>query len=142
MNDQGCVIGIEHIKELVDFGIKNISKHNKDLIYNKKIKIILGDGRLGCKNEGPFDCIHVGGVAEEPPEYLLKLLKDGGRLVMPLYNKDKEFIYIIDKSKDKFNIQKGLGVCFSPLTSVEEQLNRFSKKSKNERKENIIQDEK
>ena len=49
MNDQGCVIGIEHIKDLVDFGIKNISKHNKDLLVKKKIRIILGDGRLAVK---------------------------------------------------------------------------------------------
>ena len=63
MNDQGSFIGIKHMKDLIDFGIKNISKHNKGLLDDKKIKLILEDERLGCKTEGPFDCIHAGGVA-------------------------------------------------------------------------------
>ena len=83
MNDEGCVIGIDHMKELIDFGIQNISKHNKNLIDNKKIKFILGDGNNGCTQEAPFDCIHVGAVAEKPPEALLKQLKVGGRMIMP-----------------------------------------------------------
>ena len=59
MNDEGCVVGIEHMKELYDFGIKNISKNHKKLLDQEKIKLNLGDGRLGCKEEAPFDCIHV-----------------------------------------------------------------------------------
>ena len=99
MNDEGVVVGIEHMKELYNFGIQNILKHNKNLLDQKKIKLILGDGRLGCKQEAPFDCIHVGAVADKPPDALLKQLKVGGRLVMPLYNNNNQFIYIIDKKK-------------------------------------------
>ena len=36
MNDKGCVIGIEHIKDLYDWGINNMIKHHKDLIEKKK----------------------------------------------------------------------------------------------------------
>ena len=39
MNDEGTVVGIEHMKELYDFGIKNISKHHKNLLDSKKIKL-------------------------------------------------------------------------------------------------------
>ena len=137
MNDEGCIIGIDHIKELVDFGINNISKHNKNLIDNKKIKLICGDGRIGCEQEAPFDCIHVGAVAEKPPKELLNQLKVGGRMIMPLYNKGNQFIYIIDKKgRDNFDAEEGLSVCYSPLTSVYNQLNNFKKKfeEKNEDK--------
>lgn len=48
---------------------------------------------MGCKTEGPFDCIHVGGVASEPPTELLYQQKVWGRLVIPLYKNDEEFIY-------------------------------------------------
>ena len=125
MNDQGVVVGIEHMKELYDFGIKNISKNHKNLIDNKMIKLILGDGRLGCKSEAPFDCIHVGAVADKPPEELLRQLKVGGRLVMPLYNNNNQFIYIIDKSSDKFNAMEGLSVCYVPLTDAKHQMPNF-----------------
>ena len=40
MNDKGCVVGIEHMKELYDLGTQNICKHHKDLIDNKKIELI------------------------------------------------------------------------------------------------------
>ena len=52
MNDKGTVIGIELIKDLYDFGLSNINKHHKDLIENKKIELVLGDGRLGYKKKG------------------------------------------------------------------------------------------
>ncbi len=38
MNDEGLVVRIEHMKELYNFGIQNISKHHKNLLDNKKIK--------------------------------------------------------------------------------------------------------
>ena len=135
MNDQGCVIGIDHMKELIDFGIQNISKHHKNLIDKKSIKFIFGDGNNGCIQEAPFDCIHVGAVAEKPPEALLRQLKVGGRMIMPLHNKGNQFIYIIDKKSDNFEVQEGLSVCYSPLTTVYEQLNNVKIKSEEKDKD-------
>ena len=63
MNDKGTVIGIEHIKELYDFGLNNICKHHKNLIDSKKIILVLGDGRLGYKNRAPYRCIHIGAAS-------------------------------------------------------------------------------
>ena len=123
MNDEGCVVGIEHMKELYNFGIQNISKHHKNLLDNKKIKLVLGDGRIGYKQESPFDCIHVGAVAEKPPDELLNQLKVGGRLVMPLYNNGNQFIYIVDKkNSNSFDAQEGLSVCYVPLTDAKKQM--------------------
>ena len=122
MNDEGLVVGIEHMKELYNFGIQNISKHHKNLLDNKKIKLICGDGRIVYQQEEPYDCIHVGAVAEKPPDALLKQLKVGGRLVMPLYNNGNQFIYIIDKKSDKFNLDQGLSVCYVPLTDAKFQM--------------------
>ena len=122
MNDEGLVVGIEHMKELYNFGIQNISKHHKNLLDNKKIKLICGDGRIGYQQEAPYDCIHVGAVAQKPPDALLKQLKVGGRLVMPLYNNGNQFIYIIDKKSDKFNLDQGLSVCYVPLTDAKFQM--------------------
>ena len=65
MEDKGTSVGIEHIKELCDFAINNISKHHKNLLVTKKVILINGDGRKGCPESGPYDCIHVGAAAEQ-----------------------------------------------------------------------------
>jgi protein-L-isoaspartate(D-aspartate) O-methyltransferase len=60
MSDQGVVFGIEHIPELYELGIKNISKSHLKLLEDKIINLVEGDGRLGIKDKAPFNCIHVG----------------------------------------------------------------------------------
>ena len=126
MDDKGCVVGIEHIKDLYDFGFNNISKHHKNLIDNKIIELILGDGRKGYTEKGRFKCIHVGAAALEVPKDLLEQLDFGGRLLMPLCPVGNQYINIIDK--DLFgNIKyyRGLSVTYVPLTSPFNQLNNI-----------------
>ena len=126
MNDKGCVVGIEHIKELYDFGTQNICKHHKDLIENKSIELILGDGRLGYKQKAPYKCIHVGAASMQVPKVFIEQLALGGRLVMPLGPQGDQYIYIIDKDlKGNINYIKGLSVRYVPLTSAENQLNNI-----------------
>lgn len=60
MDDEGVVVGVEHIPELVTASIENISKSHKNLLEEKKIVIIERDGRLGAEEHAPYDCIHVG----------------------------------------------------------------------------------
>ena len=126
MNDKGTVIGIEHIKDLYDFGLSNINKHHKDLIENKKIELVLGDGRLGYKKRAPYKCIHVGAASEQVPKEILDQLDLGGRLVMPLGPPNSQYIYIIDKDLNgNISYTKGLSVCYVLLTSAKNQLNNI-----------------
>ena len=60
MDDKGTVLGIEHIQELVDFSLNNIKKNHKDLLRNKNVQFINGDGRLGYDRLKPYHAIHVG----------------------------------------------------------------------------------
>lgn len=62
--------GVEHIKELVDFSLENISKSHLSLL-GKNLFIEQGDGRKGLPQYGPFDFIHVGAAAEKVPAELL-----------------------------------------------------------------------
>ena len=124
MNDKGKVIGIEHIKDLYDWGINNMNKNHKNLIDDKKIELVLGDGRKGFKNKAPYKCIHVGAAAREPPNEIIQQLDFGGRLVIPLGVPDDQYIYFIDKDfNGKITFTKGLSVCYVSLTSVKNQLN-------------------
>ena len=124
MNDEGTAVGIEHIRELCEFATKNISKHHKNLLDNKKVILVHGDGRQGCAEYGPYDCIHVGASAAEMPQPLIDQLKNGGRLVVPIGGQfENQYITIIDKDKDgKISMKKDLCVRYVPLTSEEQQL--------------------
>jgi len=123
MNDKGCVVGIEHMKELYDLGKENISKNHKDLIDNKKIELILGDGRQGYKAKAPYKCIHVGAGSEQIPTELFNQLEIGGRLLIPLGPSGNQYIHFIDKtSETTYNDTKGWSVCYVPLTSRQKQI--------------------
>ena len=126
MNDKGTVIGIEHIKELYNFGLNNICKHHKNLIDSQKIILVLGDGRLGYKNRAPYRCIHIGAASRQVPKEIIEQLDYGGRLVMPLGEPNDQYIYIIDKDMSgKLTYKKGLSVCYVSLTSAKNQLNNI-----------------
>ena len=125
MNDKGCVVGIEHMKELYDLGKQNISKKYKDLLDTKKIELILGDGRLGYKAKAPYKCIHVGAGSEEIPRELFNQLEIGGRSLIPLGPSGNQYIHFIDKtSETEYKDSIGWSVCYVPLTSKEEQIHQ------------------
>ena len=127
MGDKGTAVGIEHIEQLCEFAKENISKHHKNLLDEKKVILINGDGRLGCKEYGPYDCIHVGAAASELPQPLIDQLALGGRLVIPVGSQiDEQYIYVIDKDKNgKISKRKELSVRYVPLTSAQEQLRGY-----------------
>ena len=122
MNDEGLVVGIEHMEELYKFGKKNILKHHKNLIDKRIIHLELGDGRKGFKDAAPYDGIHVGAAAEEPPKEFIEQLKIGGRLVMPLGPKGDQYIYCIDKlSNGNLRLTQGISVRYVALTDTRKQ---------------------
>lgn len=83
-DSKGLVVGVEHHPKLVEFAIENLDSDDPKLLSEGKVKIILGDGRLGCEEHGPYDAIHVGAAAVKIPDNLLKQLKPGGRMICPV----------------------------------------------------------
>ena len=112
VGDKGKVIAIEIIKELKEFGEKNISKYN--FIKKGRVKCILSDGSKGYKEEAPFDRILVSAASKNVPEELKKQLKINGRLVIPINNS----IYLfIKKSETIFEEKEYSGFVFVPLVT-------------------------
>ncbi len=72
------VFSIERQKKLFDKTKKFLSR------FNYRIKLFYGDGYKGLPSFGPFDKIIVTAGAPFVPEELLKQLKIGGRLVIPV----------------------------------------------------------
>ena len=125
MNDKGCVVGVEHMKELYDLGKNNISKKYKNLLDEKKIELILGDGRLGYKPKAPYKCIHVGAGSEQFPQELFNQLEIGGRLLIPIGPSGNQYIHFIDKiSETEYKTTKGWSVCYVALTSRKNQMQK------------------
>lgn len=61
------------------------------------VGIRVGDGSRGWPEHAPFDKILVTAAAEQTPPALLKQLKPGGRLVLPLGSEEAQFLTVIDK---------------------------------------------
>lgn len=54
VGSSGKVVGVEHIRELVDSARRNIHKNHPDYY---QLEFVAGDGRLGYEEDAPFDCM-------------------------------------------------------------------------------------
>jgi len=110
-----CVIGAEV------YSIERQSElFKKTIIFLPKIgirpkKIIFGDGYKGFPEEAPFDSILVTAGAKIIPRELMTQLKIGGRLVIPLGEKDQIMTVLIRKNEKQFEKHEFGKFRFVPL---------------------------
>ena len=83
----------------------------------KNIEFFYGDGYKGLPNYAPFDKILVTAAAPEIPEPLVKQLKPGGRMVIPVNNdKHSQTMYIIEKNEQgEVTSNTGADFLFVPM---------------------------
>ena len=65
---------------------------------NYRVHFFYGDGYQGLPTYGPFDRILITAAAPEIPEKLLRQLKPGGRLVVPLGGSNTQVMTLIEKT--------------------------------------------
>lgn len=80
MMGQGQVYGVEHIKQLADKSIENISRSHAELISSGRIVIIEADGRKGLPEHAPYDCIHVGACIRSSHIHSLRIDSRASRI--------------------------------------------------------------
>ncbi|PKY07684.1 protein-L-isoaspartate O-methyltransferase [Aspergillus campestris IBT 28561] len=129
--DGGCVIGVDHIQELVDLANHNMrkSEQGRSLLDSGKVEFITADGRLGWKDGAPYDAIHVGAAAEELHPVLMEQLRAPGRMFIPVAAAGEggrrgslgfgggQYIWVVDKKEDgSVHKEKVLQVSYVPLT--------------------------
>jgi protein-L-isoaspartate(D-aspartate) O-methyltransferase len=82
-----------------------------------KVRVRFGDGYFGWEEAAPFDGILVTCAANHIPPPLIKQLKEGGRLVIPLGSTTYfQTLTLLTKEEGKSRIQHLGGVSFVPMT--------------------------
>jgi len=107
VGEEGSVLGLERVDELVRQGQENLTK----LHSGKHCRIEKAGTQLGKPGE-KFDRILVSASAEEIPEELFTQLKTGGILVVPVKNSIFRFEKISD---EKIKAEEFPGFVFVPL---------------------------
>ncbi len=107
--NEGLVIGVERIDELVKIGQNNLSKFN----FGKNCFIQNAAPSIGMPGE-KFDKILVSASAEHFPDELLNQLQVGGTLVIPVKNSILKFEKISDAIIQKNEYP---GFVFVPLVT-------------------------
>lgn len=80
------------------------------------IEVRVGDGTLGWSEKAPYDAILVTAGGPEIPDSLIDQLADGGRLVIPVGNKENQHLQRIRKTLTGELLEENLGlVRFVPL---------------------------
>jgi len=105
------VFTIEIIRELA----VSAEKRLRQLNY-KNIRVRHGDGYQGWKTHAPYDAIMVTAGAESIPEPLVKQLKEGGRMIIPVGPVDDiQYLVLVTKKGGTFTQKKMIPVRFVPF---------------------------
>ena len=104
------VFSVERIAPLLDrardvlgeVGVRNVS-------------FLLGDGTLGWRQYAPYDAILVGAAAPSVPPAYTEQLAEGGRLLIPLGDREEQVLTVITRRGDALEQVEAGPVRFVPL---------------------------
>jgi protein-L-isoaspartate(D-aspartate) O-methyltransferase len=105
------VYTIEIRKPLVDKAEKTLA----DLGY-RNVKVKYGDGYFGWEEQAPFDAIIITAAANHIPPPLIKQLREGGRLIVPLGSTVYfQTLTLATKRKEELDVEQVCPVAFVPM---------------------------
>jgi len=113
----GHVVGIDNVRELVEWSISNVERDGKNGMLKAtyfqeerdmavggvnpvQLTLALGDGYEGYAPAGPYDAIHVGAAMPTVPLKLIDQLKSGGCFVGPIGDPGHQEFVRIHKNVD------------------------------------------
>jgi protein-L-isoaspartate(D-aspartate) O-methyltransferase len=104
------VYSIERVK-----GLHELARRNLRTLRLSNLRLVFGDGYLGVPSVAPFDAIIVAAAAPSVPHALLEQLRIGGRLVIPVGER-QQVLQVIDRvGHEDYEMTELDAVRFVPL---------------------------
>jgi protein-L-isoaspartate(D-aspartate) O-methyltransferase len=106
------------IEIIADLGKQ--AQRNLERLGYKNIEVRIGDGYYGWKEHAPYDAIVVTAAASHVPPPLIKQLKNGGRMVIPVGSRFmvQQLLLVEKDAAGKVTTRQILPVRFVPLTGT------------------------
>lgn len=106
----GQVFSVERVAPLLDRAREVLAE-----VGVRNVSFLLGDGTLGWRQYGPYDAILVSAAAPTVPATYIEQLAEGGKLLIPLGDRDEQVLNVITRRGDALE-SKAMGpVRFVPL---------------------------
>ncbi len=81
----------------------------------RNVSVLVGDGTLGWRPFAPYDAILIAAAAPEVPAPLIEQLAPGGRLIIPLGDRDNQVLTLVEREGDRLRTTACGDVRFVPL---------------------------
>jgi protein-L-isoaspartate(D-aspartate) O-methyltransferase len=113
-SERGHVYTVEIVGDLAKLARENILRNG----FGDRVTVIHGDGSMGYTERSPYDRILVTAAAPEVPPPLVKQLKTGGLLVVPVGSRHlfQSLLKITKSANGSLKRENLGGVAFVPLT--------------------------
>lgn len=107
------VYTVERVPELYRLALRRFRQ------FGLPVEARLGDGSTGWEEEAPFEAAIVTAAAPKEPEALLRQLKDGGCLVIPLGGRAVQQMTVFTRHGEAFERERYSEFAFVPLIGRE-----------------------
>jgi protein-L-isoaspartate(D-aspartate) O-methyltransferase len=104
------VFSIERISALLQQARENIQRAGVN-----NVNLLMGDGTIGWREYAPYDAILVSAGAPSMPQPLIDQLGEGGRLLIPIGDRDEQKLIVAQRKNGQVEIQDIAPVRFVPL---------------------------
>jgi protein-L-isoaspartate(D-aspartate) O-methyltransferase len=106
----GHVYSVERIREL-----SARARTVLDDLHFSNIALLVGDGTIGWSRFAPYDAILVTAAAPDVPQALLDQLADGGRMLIPIGDRNEQTLTMFEKTPDGVQREDITACTFVPL---------------------------
>jgi protein-L-isoaspartate(D-aspartate) O-methyltransferase len=107
------VFSIERVGSLIDRAREALREAGA-----RNVSVLVGDGTLGWREFSPFDAILVTAGAPEVPAPLAEQLAEGGRLLIPLGDRDEQILTLLTKRGTELERRDIAPARFVPLVGT------------------------
>ncbi len=108
------VFSVERIAPLLDRAREVLAE-----LEVRNVSFLLGDGTLGWRQYAPYDAILVSAAAPSTPTAYVEQLAEGGRLLIPLGDRDEQTLHLITRRGESLEDTAVAPVRFVPLLGKE-----------------------